>query len=271
MPSARPAVLCRWLPSFWLVASLLFLHILFGLDFWHVGSQGLYLWYFYFRLTWIFCFSRLFFFMSCIFFPLMHHSWALALPVLLFLFIMLINLFFPLFFHMEYPSYPPFRMSWGLAAHWLVQSDPYFPSLVSTSFIPSAGSYFGPFLLYTWLRSPSCQHLRDQRGKFYGYCSGVDSAAVEYLLNQRPYDFIDTVVPGDEFYTLLAWMGHPLRRGDPDLSLPISYVTKVVVVSFLRGEVSISERRDGSVSAVSIMGGCSHLSNSSFAPSIIQF
>jgi hypothetical protein len=49
-------------------------------------------------------------------------------------------------------------------------------------------------------------------------------------------------------------MGHPLRRGDPELSLPISYVTKVVVVSFLRGDVSISERRDGSVSAVSIMG-----------------
>jgi hypothetical protein len=66
-------------------------------------------------------------------------------------------------------------------------------------------------------------------------------------------------------------MGHPLRRGDPELGLPISYVTKVVVVSFLRGEVSISERRDGSVSAVSIMGGCSRLSNSSFAPSIIQF
>ena len=99
MPSARPAVLCRWLPSFWLVASLLFLHILFGLDFWHVGSQGLYLWYFYFRLTWIFCFSRLFFFMSCIFFPLMHHSWALALPVL---FSFCLSCYFNLFFHFSF-------------------------------------------------------------------------------------------------------------------------------------------------------------------------
>ena len=174
---------------------------------------------------------------------------------------------------MDYPDYPPFHLPWALAAYWLCQRDSKFPSLMKTNCCSSVDDGFWAYVLCTWLKSPTCPLLQAQRDQLKDSGLLLDSGAIDALLNYRPYDFVSSRVDKDEFYALLAW----LQGGDkywnsklgwcyPDPNMSISFITKVVVVGFLKGEILVVDDDDNDTVVVAMTRcvGYSPLTSSTF-------